>query len=338
MRCRYVSMRSFLRALTLVSLQGLWIIPASHALATSAEDIARDYLIQKVCLDQSGKVQAIDPYNCPPDGKLRSLEPGEGLPYHRYDQPVADKPNSRQRHDSYPVTARDGQEVVVNPFDHAPFEQFKPNRDGYDLTMVREGWTSVGGTRSRNLGTTFFGPGCKPYGGWVFFPVSDLDGHLIKPGEARIPIKGDHWESNGEPWPGRCPSNYETDSVTSWEPLPGFKFGGPSGASTKTIDAIRSIHGFKDSPEFSVKGHTEVFYFTYLYGLTRWESWAPKERYDDDPSLRQKFETANERCNGPAENVYKGMTFERIDCRDWTAIDVLAKPEAPPLWPVPNLK
>jgi hypothetical protein len=176
------------------------------------------------------------------------------LPYHRYDQAVTAKPESRQRHDSYPLNTRDGQEIVVNPFDYAPFGQFDTKRDGYSITVVREGWTSSAGTRSKLLGTTFFGAGCKPYGGWVYFPVSNLDGHLIKPGEAQVPIKGVHWELNGEPWPGHCPSNYQTNALTSWEPLPNFKFGGIGSNPIKAIDAIRSVHGLVDTPQSVHRG------------------------------------------------------------------------------------
>ena len=301
--------------------------------ALSGEDLGRDYLIQRVCLDQSGRVQAVDPYNCPAGGTLRLLEPGEALPYHRYDQFVPDL-QDRERHDSYPVRTRDGHEIVVNPFHHAPFGPFDAKRDGYSITVVREGWTSSGGTRSKLRGTTFFGAGCRPYGGWVYFPVSDLDGHLIKPGEAQVPIKGVHWELNGEPWPGRCPSDYQTKSWTSWEPLPGFKFGGIGSIPIKTIDAIRSIHGFVDSPKFRAQGHLEIFYFTRLYGFTRWESWVTKERYENDPALLHRGEIASRRCIGPVENTYKGITFERIACRDWTAVEVVAKAEGPPQWPV----
>jgi hypothetical protein len=80
-----------------------------------------------------------------------------------------------------------------------------------------------------------------------------------------------------------------------------------------------------------------VFYFTRLYGFTRWETWATRERYDGDPALRRLAELAGRRCRGPVENLYKGIIFQRIDCRDWTAVVVPAKPEAAPFWPVPYL-
>jgi hypothetical protein len=104
----------------------------------------------------------------------------------------------------------------------------------------------------------------------------------------------------------------------------------------KTIDAIRTIHGFIDSPKFRNSGHVEVFYFTKLYGFTRWESWAPEERYKASENLSQQSETASARCSGPVVNTYRDQTFERIACREWTVIDIPAKPEQPPAWPVPG--
>ena len=310
------------------------VLLASTALASSGDSEARDFLIQKVCVDQSGNVLPLDPYACPAGDTLRSLEPGEALPYHRYDQPLPDDPADRQRHDSYPVRTSDGQEIVVNPFKYPPFGQYDPKRDGYSITLVRDGWASSGGTRTQLRGTTFFGAGCRPYGGWVYFPVSALDGHLIRPGEVQVPIKGDHWEANGEPWPGRCPSDYRTDTVTNWEPLPAFQFGGIGPTPIKTIDAIRSIHGFVDSPQFFAQGHLEVFYFTRLYGWTRWEVWVTRDRLQRDPGLIRRAVTASRRCIGPAETAYRGVVFERTACRDWTAVEVVPRPEVPPQRPV----
>jgi hypothetical protein len=126
--------------------------------------------------------------------------------------------------------------------------------------------------------------------------------------------------------------------VTSWQPLPAFEFGGVDGMPVKTIDAILSIHGFVDDAKFRAQGHLEVFYFTRLYGLTRWESWAPQQRYEDDPELARRAQNASRRCNGPGENLYKGLPFLRIACREWTLIDIPPQPEAPPAWPVPYLQ
>jgi hypothetical protein len=313
-------------------------LPAPRpARALSADMLALDYLVQDVCTDPSGRVLPVDPYDCPRGDVLRPLQPGEPLPYHRYDQPLAAAPQRRQRHDSYPVTTAAGTVVVVNTFDFAPFNHFKPERDGWDVTMVRDGWASAGGTRTpREPGTTFFGAGCRPYNGWVFFPVSALSANLVNAGAAQVPISGVHWGSDGQPWPGPCPRAYQTGVVTSWQPLPRFQFGGIGGTPVKTIDAIRSIHGYVNRPVFFARGHLEVFYFTRLYGLTRWEVWAPTTSLASDPLLQRRLQIANAACIGATRTVYEGTPFVRTDCRDWTAIQVPASPEQAPFWPVPD--
>jgi hypothetical protein len=181
---RHARIAPSLRAAILLAVSTFPLAISCNLFATSGNDLALYYLIQKVCLDQSDRVLSVDPYYCPVGDMLRSPEPGEALPYHRYDQPVPSLPKSMQGRDSYPVRTSDGQEFVIDTFDHAPFRQFKPALDCYDITMVRHGWASIGGTRSGGgeVGTTFFGAGCKPYNGWILFPVSALNGQLIAPG------------------------------------------------------------------------------------------------------------------------------------------------------------
>jgi hypothetical protein len=315
----------------------LCLLSTGSAIAAAPDNAALDFLIQKVCVDGSGRVLQIDPYQCPPGDTLRSLRPGEPLPYHRHDQPEAQNIASLQRRDSYPFQTRDG-EVVVNLFDYAPFGHFDSERDGYDITVVRDGWASISATSAKAGPTTFFGSGCRPHSGWVLFPTSALGEQSFKAGKAAVPIKGVHWASLGQTWPGSCPAAYETDSMTSWEELAQFQFGGVGEIPPKRLDTIRSIHGFVSGPRFLSQGHLEVFYFTRLYGFTRWESWAPKERFDATPNLSARVDVASARCAGPVENVYNGITFVRIACRDWTDIDVPAKAEPPPDWPVPGAR
>jgi hypothetical protein len=303
----------------------------SPALALSGDDAAYDYLVQKICVDRTGAEVSVDPYFCPAGDSLRPLRPGEPMPYHRHDQPMV------QGHDSFPVTMPDGHEVVVNPFDYAPFGQFDEDRDGYDLTTVREGWASIIGTRTKKGAATFFGAGCKPYNGWVLFPVSAFTGSNFQGGSVQMPIASVDWNVPGGTWPGPCPAHYITATWTTWEWLPGFKYGGVGREPTKTLDTIRSIHGFVDSEHFRDHGHLEAFYFTRLYGLTRWEGWATQSRFAASPELGNKASIADNACTGPTEMTYRGIVFERISCRDWSAITVPGRPERPPVWPVPGL-
>lgn len=285
--------------------------------------LARDYLIQKVCIEPSGAVVGVDPYLCASPNSLRNLVAGEPLPYHKVDQ------RGVQRHDAYPVTDLNGQEVIAAPFNFTPFGTFNPWGDGYDIFQIREGWASAGATRDGGgFSTTFFGEGCKPFNGWVFFPAAALRESGMSPGEASVPISGRYWEQNGEAWPGACPANYSRDTYTSWEFIPKFPFGSKGEKSRKDIDAIRSLHGFRTTPRFLENGHMEVFYFTRLYGITRWEVWIPAAQNPQpvDPDA----------CGGDVDIRHRGVAFIRTACRDWSAVTVPARPEAPALWPLPG--
>ncbi len=78
--------------------------------------------------------------------------------------------------------------------------------DGFDAFRVTEGYVSGSGTRDgAGYQQTFFGPGCRPYNGWVFFPDSFL--RELRPGalgSGVFPVHGDKYEQNGEPYPGHC--------------------------------------------------------------------------------------------------------------------------------------
>ncbi len=114
-------------------------------------------------------------------------------------------------------------------------------------------------------------------------------------------ISGRYWEQNGESWPGRCPSAYSENTLTSWEPVDGFPFGGKDGSPVKSIDAIRVVHGLSPDPRFSKQGHLEVFYFTRLYGITRWEVWAPESQGGTPADAKT--------CGGDVHVVYEGLRF-----------------------------
>src|SRR5579884_52981 len=135
------------------------------------------YLVQEVCVDQTGAVQRIDPYFCPKDDSLRQLQIGEPLPYHKHNQvephnPLspkegADKDSDFELHDSYPVRTLNGTVVSINPFAFEP-DRFSASLDGYDVYRIDDGWTSVQETRdSGGFGITWFGANCKLYNGWV---------------------------------------------------------------------------------------------------------------------------------------------------------------------------
>jgi hypothetical protein len=72
--------------------------------------------------------------------------------------------------------------------------------------------------------------------------------------------------------------------------------------------------------------HLERFYFTDLYGATRWEVWAPGS---DNVKVRNT-------CGGPTELSYEGMAFTLADCRDWSAVQLMAPPRPYLPWPYPE--
>ena len=297
---------------------------ASSESAAESGAPLNDWLIQDVCVDSGDRPITADPYKgCPGGTTERDLRPGELLPYHKIDQ------LGQQQHDSYPVIDRKNRLLVVNPFDVAPFGAFDQATDGYDLYEIRDGWASAAETRdSGGYETTFFGPGCTPFNGWVFFPetISVTDYSTV--GNATIPIAGVHWLQAGQPWPGDCPKMYGRLSQTSWQVLHDFPFGGVNGAPIKKMDAIYSVHGFSTNPRFVSRGHLEIFYFTRQYGATRWEGWHPSV---------QGVPANTRTCNGAATMVYRGIQFTRRACRDWSNIVLTSRPAPTPSWPIPDL-
>ena len=302
--------------------------------ADLAQDPVMDLVIQKVCIDPAGKVLPVDPFDCHGADRLRPLRVGESLPYHKHDQPQPGHPDGIQRKDSYPVLDAEGQLLIVNPFDHEPFDRYKASGDGYDLIRVRDGWVSISGTRDGGgFSTTFFGAGCRPWGGWVSFPATDP----VVAGSADLPISGRHWQQNGESWPGKCDPSRVNGSLTSWDWLPGFHFSGVDGSPAKILDALRSIHGSPERPSFLQKGHLEVFYFTRLYGLTRWETWRPTQQVEQSDESRRKAAHARVVCGEPYEMTYRGVALVMSACRDWSAVTLARAPEPPPAWPIPDM-
>jgi hypothetical protein len=224
--------------------------------------------------------------------------------------------------------------VSANDFDFDYFEPYGAmhpgDGDGFDLYRVANGYVTGGGTRDGGgYSQTFFGADCQPYGGWIFFPVSFLE--ALRPGAAGrgiFPDQDIYWEQDGEPWPGHCIPNrgLSWGTLTTWEFVSLYPFSGQNGEPTKRIDAIVSTHGFQMQHSAERDFHLERFYFTDLYGPTRWEAWLPS-------SDRVKA-TAN--CAGDTQTIYEGVAFTLADCRDWSAVQLIDPPRPRLPWPYPE--
>ncbi|MGH7046426.1 MAG: hypothetical protein ACREE2_08555 [Stellaceae bacterium] len=309
---------------------------AAAAARTHSTD-PMDWLIQHVCANAANQPIAVDPYGgCPAGSHERRLGLADPLPYFRHDQPGpnGNHPNGYQRHDSRPIVDVHTHRVVVAndmDFDYtAPYGMMHPgDGDGYDLYRVVNGYATGGGTRDGGgFSQTFFGPDCKPYGGWVFFPASFLRSlHPGASGRGIFPIRGRYWEQNGEAWPGLCEPDrgFSRDTLTTWRFVPDYPFGGHNGAPLKKIDAIVSTHGLPVRRGPSAHYHLERFYFTDLYGLTRWEAWVPSAEHVKPADT----------CGGATRMTYESASFTLAGCRDWSVV-VLNDPPKPHFpWPYP---
>jgi hypothetical protein len=296
-----------------------------------------DWLLKNVCADASNTLAAVDPYGgCPPGTTERDIQVGERLPYLNHDQPQPGRPDGFQRRDNYPLLDKSGNPLAVGAMDFGydrPYGTFEAgDGDGYDLLTSRNGWVSASGTRDGGgYSQTFYGSGCTPYNGWIFFPTTFLQSLTAgSSGQAPTTLTDDYWEESSQNWPGTCNSftHFDSSTITSWQFKPGFAFGGLNGAPVKTMDTIVSTHGYSNSPTFITSGALEVFYFTKQYGVTRWEAWAP--------TAQNRPPQQTPTCSGPNVMTYNGIPFTLVDCRDWSMTIVGAASESVPTWPVPD--
>ncbi len=314
----------------------LLAVEASAGRAHSTDPM--DWLIQHVCADVRDEPTSVDPYGgCPAGTRDRRLNLNEPLPYYRHDVGDSGHPLGFQRHDAYPIVDRRyGGVVSANDFDFdysEPYGVMHPgDGDGYDVYRVANGWVSGGDTRDGGgYSQSFFGEACKPFGGWVLFPVRFLrDLRLGAQGRTIAPIHGSYWEQASQAWPGRCErgDGFSTTTLTTWSYSPGHEFGGLGGRESKQIDAIIATHGSALPPN-SLLGrlHLERLLFTDLYGATRWEAWI------SNPGNPPKA-TAN--CSGPTQMTYEGHVYTLVACRDWSTTEINNPPRPHAPWPYPE--
>jgi hypothetical protein len=296
-----------------------------------------DWLIQHICADKADKPVPADPYDgCPAGTSERRLKLGEPLPYYRHDEPDEkhNRPLGLQRRDNYPLIDRHyGGVFAANDFDFdifGPYRVFRPG-DGFDVYRVVNGYVTGGGTRDGGgYSSSFFGADCKPFGGWGLFPVSFLKS--LRPGaEGRgvFPIRGVYWEQRGEAWPGKCEPDkgFSRNTLTTWSFEANHVFGGLYGTRQIKLDTIISTHGLP-TPLDPQRHHLalERFYFTDMYGTTRWETWVSSE---DKP-------TPANNCSGPTTMTYEGREFTLAACRDSSQVEIYDPPQPRAPWPYPE--
>ncbi len=306
--------------------------------AAATENSSFLYLSQEICVDANGNVYSDDPISCRSGTTPQPIGTGQKLPYYRIDQ------IGQQRHDSFPVESANGvtkgRTVFLNPFIFNIGSAQAPNYsafstwagDGYDLYEIKNSLVSAGETRDGGgFSQTFCGlydGGTGPYNGWVFFPETFLSANSAGSDSAgTFSIYDDYWELSGISWSQACstsPTSY-SQTITSWNYLTGFSFGGINGNPTKTLNTLQAIAVYYSSDPDS--GHLEVFYFTEAYGITRWEVWTPIQ---ENPTAQQG------QCNGTTTWSYRGNTYIVTACRDWSAV-VMQSPAAPPVTPLPDL-
>jgi hypothetical protein len=158
-----------------------------------------------------------------------------------------------------------------------------------------------------------------------------------------------------------------TDQLTTWAHFDRLDFGGIGDVPRRSMEALVTTMGLRQSTDPKITstwmgyGHLEVFYFTKLYGLTRWEFWVPDSQFtnggrESASQTQQRAAGVGGRClplqtqgsasftpvgsTTPAKRFtmsYQGTAYTMTDCRDWTNI-VVQNPAAPaPVWPVAAL-
>jgi hypothetical protein len=316
-------------------------LAAAPGEATPA-DTAYDFMVQNVCLDESGAVRIgrspIDNGGC---ARQRDLLPGELLPYHKHDHPSPQDrrtvPSGHQRHDSFPVLTEGLGTVVEHSFDFGDggrrFGAFDRGSDGGDAMIVSPGAVSIGATESGEGFNLWVGEcrgeveGSALTRSWLVLEFDpnrpeSLNGQTI----ARLNAAGG---SRAE-----CPTRLNP-ALTSWRVAPFAYRAGPGQGPPVTLNSLISDHyGGADS---DTADHVERFYFTRELGGTRWERWqnarGNRQFSATEVTRRAAWFAATGRC-GAAEPPAGRAPMVLIDCREWTQIVPLSDPagDRPGFW------
>lgn len=293
-----------------------------HSVARNAAGAAQDFLFQKVCQDASGRALAQDPATC---SNKRNLRVGEPIPYVLQDRAWGTsyiqlkniphlKGNSLRS-----VSERDFTASSAAPGFPRSVNDYDPLSDGYDIVEADGNFVSAIATTdpvTLNDRFSWFGGDCRRDDAWIHFPTHLASGQS---GNKVSKITGGV----------TCNPNNMSQSLTTYH-----RYSAPmTYTSGKKLETIQTFHfaGHDTSKDLH---HAEVFYHTNPYGLTRWERWETAKGCAETAAM--SGQTMDQRCgaaamsgqqksgmcNGAVETYLHGQRFLRVDCRDWSFVQI----------------
>lgn len=295
-----------------------------------------------------------DPY-CVPHAERAEQDLWTPVRYLRRDADL------RQAFTSYQVRAFHNQskwtQRVASTFDAPPYFEMQrrannePGRSwGGDVYEVEPPYVSIVGTSDGTNVTGWYNQEdanqCQYGNAWVSYdpdniPRSPGGGEVIWSDELATPIAG-----VVDPAANVCPATTGT-ALTRWTLYPQFEYASPSECTnedSKRIDTIVSDHAPGDL------SHHEVFYFTDVYGFSRWERWncseersesppdpdyaAPRCNYEKSPSVMHMAyaDPIDPTAKWQIQNA-AGLYCTLVDCRDTTFVEPEPEPgHVPAVW------
>jgi hypothetical protein len=272
-----------------------------------------DFLVQNVCVDESGDPAPGDPAPgdpapgdpaaCP---HARDVKAGEDPPYRLTDY---DRANGA-RYQTITSKPASGDRVLVT-------KDMGQSGYGYDLIERDGDFVSITRTSDPGCGEQVVS-GAGNGDGWILSPTTRPD----RPGHVRHAMR----LTRAAP-PPQCHDSAPVSIVPDrtinavWHPPELFRF--ESGKSLLALKTEHHAHFDLSRPDNAI----EVIYFTREYGFSRWEAWVPEARCirEGGESICQPGAPDNVlrgRCRpDSARRLRGGQIWVRIDCRDTTFVE-----------------
>jgi hypothetical protein len=284
----------------------------------------RDFMVQDVCVDSSGKVlvgiSPIDQFDrCK---RRRDLSPSERLSYHKHDWPSAGhtkrQPTGYQRSDSFPFISKSLGFIVIQTLDfgggNRAFGHFDAgdggqivafSKESASIIMTEDGGRGLQLIASDKCGRSAVSP-ASLLDSWI---ISDRRGESLEAGKTVAKLR-----IVTEP---ACPAAFD-QAYTAWRfGQYRYRTSAESRLSSPLLTLLSSHFGGREP---TAADHLERFYFTRELGLTRWERWQ-NTRFSRDVAIdlrRSREFQASERC--PVLEAAPGGEWVLLDCREWSNI------------------